>query len=150
MAKVGGTQTKIVGLAEFQRDLRLVDKRWGTELRLGLKEAAEIGASHARSKAQSMSPLLRKAADAIRATSEQRASKLAFTSNAKRLRFATGAFLGAKAYPQFQPWVGSSWEVGRRGSGPYAINDAVADKENEIVDAVADSFDRIARKAFPR
>ena len=96
-----------------------------------------------------MSPLLRKSADAIRATAEQRASKLAFTSNAKKLRFATGAFLGAKAYPQFEKWVGSSWAVGKRGEGPYAINEAVADKEDEIVEAIADGMDRLARRAYP-
>jgi hypothetical protein len=44
---------------------------------------------------------------------------------------------------QFKPWVGSSWQVGERGEGPYGLNDAIASKIDEAVDAQADGIENL-------
>lgn len=139
---------EIRGLADFQRELRALDRKLGSELRKSLKDAAEIVAEAARRKAQGLGGVIAKAGPSIKAQAEQRAAKVSFGS--AKFPFAGGAFMGSIAYSQFRPWVGNTWRVGERGEGPYAINEAIADKEDELVEAVDDNLGRLAGRAFPR
>lgn len=148
MAKVGGaTGGQVVGLREFQRELRALDRRWGTELRQGLKRAAEVGAEGARSRAGSGSRMQASAAASIKAQAEQRAAKISFGSAA--IPYAVGAFMGALAYPQFEPWVGNTWAVGQPGEGPYLVNQGIADRMEAMLDEVGAELERLSRRAFP-
>lgn len=148
MAKVGSQRTEVRGLADFQRDLRSVDRRWGGELRKALKSVSEPVAESARGRASSSGGTLGKAAPSIKAQAEQRAAKISWGS--AREPWAIGAIMGAKQYPQFRPWVGSSWQIGARGQGPYAVNEAIADAEDEIVDGIGDALIELSHEAFPR
>ncbi len=51
--------------------------------------------------------------------------------------------------PQFLPWVGNTWIPGRRGEGPYVINDVLADHADEIDQMILKANDRAVGKAFP-
>lgn len=148
MAKVGGrTGGQIRGLAEFQRELRTLDRKLGSELRKGLKRAAEVAASGARSRASSGNRMQASAAATIKAQAEQRAAKISFGS--ARVPYGVGAFMGAKAWPQFLPWVGATWRVGERGEGPYLINQGIADRMDAMLDEVGREIETLSRKAFP-
>lgn len=149
MARVGGqSNVQIRGLRELQAGLRALDSKAPTDLRKGLKSAAELVAENARSLASSSGGVLAKSADSIKAQAEQRAAKISW--GAARQPYAIGAIMGALQYPQFDEWRGNSWSVGVAGTGPRAVNDAVASKEDELVEAIADVFDELASRAFPR
>jgi len=147
VAKVGAGRTEIVGLRDFQRELRALDKKLGTELRQGLKRAAEVGAEGARARAGSGNRMQAAAAASIKAQAEQRAAKVSFGSAA--LPYAVGAFMGALAWPQFEPWVGNTWAVGQPGEGPYLVNQGLADRMDAMLDEVGKEIDRLASRAFP-
>ncbi len=147
MAKVGAGRTEIVGLRDFQRELRTLDKKLGTELRQGLKRAAEVGAEGARARAGSGNRMQSAAAESIKAQAEQRAAKVSFGSAA--IPYAVGAFMGALAWPQFEPWVGNTWAVGQPGEGPYLVNQGLADRMDAMIDEVGKEIERLAGRAFP-
>lgn len=51
---------------------------------------------------------------------------------------------------QFDSWVGNSWETAVAGTGPYAINDALAHHLPEILEKYRDRlFDDVMKQAFP-
>lgn len=58
-----------------------------------------------------------------------------------------GAFWGAKQYRQFNPWVGNSWSAGVAGQGPYAINDTIAEMQDEIQQMYLDGVQRVIRSS---
>ncbi len=86
-----------------------------------------------------------KASGAIVGAAESRAAKIAVRNSPP---FAQGAFFGALQYPQFPAWVGNSWEVGGSG-GPYAVNPAIRDSMQDIIDGYGDAFEAAASRAFP-
>lgn len=47
------------------------------------------------------------------------------------------------------PWVGQSWEVGQKGQGPRAINDAIADGQERIDDLYLRGNESAWSRAFP-
>jgi hypothetical protein len=149
MARVGGrSNVEIRGLRDFQRGLREIDPKAPAALRKGLKTVAEVVAEAARSKASSSGGVLAKSAESIKAQAQQRQASISWGS--ARQPFAVGAILGAIRYKQFDTWRGNSWEVGVAGTGPRAVNDAIADKEEAIVEGVGDVIEELASSAFPR
>ena len=50
--------------------------------------------------------------------------------------------------PQFLPWVGNTWIGGRRGEGPYVINDTVASYADEIDGMYQDAHVEALSQAF--
>jgi len=151
MARVGGREGafRVEGLREFQAELRALDRTLPRELRAGLKRAAELAASEARERARASGGVLAKAevVESIKAQAEQRAAKISWGS--ARAPMAAGAIMGSIQFAQFRPWVGASWTPGVAGQGPYAINEAIAAKRDEIEEAILDEISRIAAKAFP-
>lgn len=51
--------------------------------------------------------------------------------------------------PQFPEWVGNSWIAGKRGEGPYVINDVLADRVEEIEALYAEAYEKALGSAFP-
>lgn len=47
--------------------------------------------------------------------------------NTGRIPYGLGAFLGAKQYRQFPPWVGNTWDLAN-GEGPYVVAPAVGSR----------------------
>lgn len=145
---------RIVDVRSLQRDLRAVSVELPRELRKGFKEVAEIVADRARSLLSGMGAAAAQVAPSVRAAAEQRAAKIAW--GGARYPFAAGTVMGAyhdvprntargtvMGWNQFPEWVGDSWQVGARGSGPRGINDAVADTEREVLEALGDFLESI-------
>lgn len=127
------------------------------------KEVGEFAAQRARDNADT--PLERKMRGAIKGTgTASRGARLRITKT-KKLEAAWVAFwgtdrrLGWFAHPRYRaytardqglpPWVGAKWRAARRGEGPHAINEALADAEDEILakveQALQDALDEIDR-----
>lgn len=56
--------------------------------------------------------------------------------------------MGALQYAQFPTWVGNGWDVGGPG-GPYAVNPAIRESLDDIVNAYGDGLEVVSRAAFP-
>lgn len=144
MPKVGGGgMVRLEGFDEFRRALNQAGDGWGRALRSVNRSIAD----HVANKARGMTETAQQAAaaSAIVGAAESRAAKIAIRNSPP---FAQGAFFGALQYPQFVPWVGASWEVGGSG-GPHAVNPAIRDSMQDIVDAYGDAFEVAAARAFP-
>lgn len=133
---------EIEGLKGFRRDLNRAGEGWGRVVRSTNRKIADYVADKARGMTETRQQAA--ASRAIRGAATTGAAKIAVTRNPV---FAQGAFFGALQYPQFPAWVGNSWEPGGAG-GPYAVNPAIRDALDDIVDAYGDAFERIARIAF--
>lgn len=144
MPKVGGSgMVRLEGFTEFRRALNQAGDGWGRALRAVNREIAKDVAAKARGMTETAQQA--KAAAAIVGAAESNAAKIAIRNSPP---FAPGAFFGALQYPQFEHWVGNSWSVGGAG-GPYAVNPAIRDSMQDIIDAYGDAFEMAAARAFP-
>jgi len=145
MAKARAVHVR--GLREMRAGLRAADPKLARSMRVANKEIATKVAAKAQAKARSGSAVQTKAAPAIVGAADQSSAKLAINKGT-RLKFADGAFYGAKAYPQFDMWVGNSWTPGGSG-GPAGINPAIAEMIPEIEDFYLNAFEDAVAGAFP-
>lgn len=137
---------RIVGLAEFQRELKHVSKELGGDLRKANLAAAEVVASSARSRATSQGGVAAKSAPSVKAAAEQRRAKVAI--GGAKYPFALGAEFGAKRYPQFKPWRGNQWQPDVAGVG-YFLHPAIRETRDAFMDAYERAIDQLMRRAFP-
>lgn len=147
MARAGAGAVHVRGLREFQAGLRSANPRLARSMRVANKEIATKVSDRAQAKARSGTPVQAKAAETIVGAAGQRDARIAINKG-RRFKFADGAFYGAKAYPQFDPWVGNTWEVGGSG-GPAAINPAIAEMVPDIEDFYLNAFEDAVAGAFP-
>ena len=152
-----------VGLKEFRAELRRLqdDKEFTKELRQVNKKVADIAADAARGIASGMGGIQSANASAIRGQATQTQARIG-VRRSSRNPAANAAFWGAKRRsgwyarsryraspaPQFPQWVGNMWDVGVAGQGPYAINDAIANNMDQLLDAFRDGIETLAGKAF--
>jgi hypothetical protein len=149
---------EVKGLKEFRQALRGVSADLPKALRAAQKEVADDVADRARSQAGGMGGIQAKAAGNIRAYATQVQASIGFPSGG----IAGAAFWGtlrrtgwyaAARYADDRPnnprWVGSSWEPGVAGTGPYAINDALASYLPQLDERYLDMITDLAAKAFP-
>lgn len=150
---------EIVGLREFVSALKRVGPEWPKALREVLGIIAEEGRDQSRRRAKGMGGVQSKAAGAI---GKRATNKGASVTVATGSALGGVAFFGAKRHagwysrarysnstPQFDPWVGSSWEVAVAGEGPYAINDALAAYLPYLDQHFQEMIDELASAAFP-
>lgn len=149
------------GLAEFRRELRALGPKWPRELTKVHKAASTRVQRRARFLARSMGGVQAHAAVTIKAyatatkasvgvspTSAHPEAFVAFWGAEKRTGwFARPRYAGL--FSQHLPWVGSNWDPGRRGQGPYAINDAVADELPKVIEEYGRGIDNLMARAFP-
>lgn len=148
----------IPGLRDFRRDLKAVSADFPKALRVAHKQIAADVATAARGKAASMGGVRAKAASKIKGYATPVQASVGFPAGG----IAGAAFWGMKRHtgwyakaqyrgspPQHPPWVGSSWEPGVAGQGPYAINAAIAGRLDEIIGAFGDAIADITKQAFP-
>ncbi len=131
---------KVQGLDEFRRELRRLTGM-GKELGRANRRVAEMVASGARSKAESLGGVQAKSAPSIRALGAQARSQVAL--GGARYPFALGAEFGSIRYKQFPAWRGSA-----QGAG-YFLFPTIRESRDAIVDAYGEELDRLARRAFP-
>lgn len=146
------------GLKELRRDLKALGPQWPKELTKLHKEIARTVQVAAVANAAGMGRMQRKEAGAIKASGTQDSAALR-VAQSSRYPFAnpafwgkikrTGWYAGGHGRAQSLPWVGSDWQVGVKGEGPYALNDAVADKIPEIMREYGHMLDELFHRAFP-
>ncbi len=61
----------------------------------------------------------------------------------------TGWNAGNRGQPNQPEWVGNSWDVGVKGQGPYALNEAIATHLDSYLEEMWDGIDRVVAQAFP-
>lgn len=155
MARARGA-VHVRGLREFQAELRAADTKLPRAMTAANRQIAERVASSIQDEARSRGGVLAKAAPAVVGRGEQRAAKIAINKGTQ-YKFADGAFFGAKAWPQFEAWVGNqhemSWPVGVNdegpGRGPYAINPGIFAAIDDIERFYLDEFEDAVAAAFP-
>lgn len=146
----------VKGLKEFRSELKRVDAGFPKQLRTVHKDIADDVADRARGIASGMGGVQAKAAGALKGYATQTQASVGVSGGG----IANVAYWGAKKHtgwyahihssrPQHPAWVGNSWEPGVAGQGPYAINDALAEKLPDIDDAYLDAIEDLARSAFP-
>lgn len=138
-----GVAIEIKGLKEFRSGLRKAGHGWPRVLAQVNRDVARF--VERKSKGSGLTAQQAKAAGAVKGRGTQREAKITIGNSPP---FAIGAFMGALQYAQFPEWVGNSWDVGGAG-GPYAINPAIRESKDDIVNAYGDGLEHVARAAFP-
>lgn len=151
---------EIGGLKDFRRELKKVGDEFPDQLKKFNKDLADDVARVAEAYAVSMGGVHAKAAPAIKGYGTATEASIGFPAKSARYPYASVAFWGAKKHtgwyrhinsdePQHPEWVGNSWDAGRRGEGPYAINDAVAQVADDVADRYGELIERLTAQAFP-
>lgn len=129
---------EIIGLAEFQRELRRLDAQFPKELRIANKMAAELIAEPTRSSFESRDGVAPKVAASVKVLAQQRSA--AVKIGGTRFPYAMGSNFGSRKFTQFPPPV----------EPDYSLYRTIAANREAVVDTYADMVDRIARHAFPQ
>lgn len=142
---------QVQGLAELRKELKLLNagKTWTKELSKLSRKVSRSVVMWSRGEATGMQAHF---ARNIRGAGGAAGARITID------RVANAAFWGAKQRTGWnagngtanQPdWVGASWQVGVAGQGPYAINQAIADHMDEIIEMYGEGIDDITSRAFP-
>lgn len=140
---------EVRGLKELRKGLREASdpKVWGRELRLANKQAAGRVADWSTQTARGMGGQQAHFADALRGMATQAKSRVEVAGKmtpAGKAR-ANPAFWGRKSQDN---WIGTGWDVGQVGEGPYAINETIARRMVQIEQIYGAVVDRVTREAF--
>lgn len=145
---------QVVGLAELRKELKLLNagKKWTQELAKLSRKVSRSAVMWSRGEAAGMGGVWAHFARNIRGAGGATGARITIDA------VANAAFWGAKqrtgwnkggATPNQPDWVGASWQVGVAGQGPYAINQAIADHMDEIIEMYGEGIDDITSRAFP-
>lgn len=121
----------VIGLRDFQKELRNLGPEWPRELRAANKQVAELVAEEARARVPVLSGRLKKS---IKAQAQTRSSYVKAGTNA-RVPYALPIEFG--------------WPSRNIQAQPF-IYPAIAAKSDEVVEAYGDAVDEVADRAFPR
>lgn len=150
-----GADVQVVGLREFRAELKQLEnsKRWLQDLGRAQREIANKVAGWSRFAAAGLGGPHKHFAGAIVGRGGVTGARIQIADEN-----ANAAFWGAKQgtsgwnaggdTPNLPSWVGNSWDVGVAGQGPYAINDTIARKADEILRMYGDAIDQITADAF--
>ena len=146
----GAFDVGIPDLKAFRKTLRGIEgeKEWAKALGRFNRDVARDFAGYSMSAAQSMGGQQAHFANALtgRATQREARIEVAGPRTPKGKARANPAFWGTKAQGN---WIGTSWDVGVTGQGPYAINDQIARRSVEIETRMRGVIDEVTRGAFP-
>jgi hypothetical protein len=155
VARMSGGAVQVVGLREFQRELRRLED---TELVNGLKDVnhqvAQRVTGWAQARAAGLGPMQSRAAGSLRASRTQARAQV--TGGGAKVPFFGGAEFGAgrnlprstrrgmvRGWNQFHPWRGSGVDAG------YFLFPSIRSHNTEIVTMYGDAIQQLARRAFP-
>lgn len=154
---------RVVGLDQFARDLRRVDKDAAKELARAYRLIARDVRERARAKARQQSDAYEKAAAGIQSKASARDARIRISG--RRYPFIFGHEFGAyhnldrtfaygdkgvrtvKGWNQFPPWRGNRY-VNASNTG-YAVFPTIRDRTPFIRDEVAKAMDEALAVAFP-
>jgi len=143
-------EVEVEGLASFRKELRALEgeTNWTRELTRGMRGIAKTAAGWSRQEALGMGGQQAHFADALagRASGITARIEVAGPRTPAGKARANPAFWGTKAQGN---WIGTSWDIGVPGQGPFAINAALFRHGDDLVDEVGDLVEYIAAEAFP-
>lgn len=144
----GGAGVQVVGLADFVRDLRTIDRGLPRAVSAAHRSIATVIRDESRSEADSLGGVHAKSAPAISSTGQQR--KAAIRIDGDRFPFALGAEFGAKRYAQFPEWRGNQWQPeGDSGVG-YMVHPTIRNARDDIVEIYdLELIGKLAARSFP-
>lgn len=147
---------RIQGLDEFVAELRAADGGWPRELGRVHRRIGTMVATEARVFAIGTGPEQAHFANKIEGRGDPRSATVGVRSIANAAFWGTlrrtGWYAAAKyeGGPRQHPaWIGQTWQVGRVGEGPLAINPAIAHELPRIERAYADAVGELYGRAFP-
>lgn len=168
---------EVRGLKEFRKNLKAMGSELPKELRTINKHVADEARDMARAEANRMGSVFAKASGSIRSYATQNQASIGFNqggianvafwgtkrrsgwynwrrylSNSQEgVASREGWVAGSHGIKQHPPWIGSDWDVGVEGQGPYAINDAIARGREYLDDIYLDEIGTLAHTtgAFP-
>lgn len=162
----------IVGLNEFRADLKEVGPEWGKEVSKVNREVKNAVVKWGREDLTRLGGVHRKSARGLTGWASQKSAS-AGVKPGGRYPWATVGVWGAlkrtgwyaapryarrsimsrirrrKSGTQHPAWVGADWQVGKKGEGPYGLNEAIADHVDEIAEMHRDGLLKVAARAFP-
>lgn len=130
-------QIEVVGLRDFQRELRRVNAEFPKELRQANKDAAELVAASTRRSFASRGGVAPKVAASVKALAQQRSATVKI--GGARYPYAMGSNFGSVKFKQFPPPV----------KPDHSLYRTIAAQQERVVDAYAAAVDRLMRRAFP-
>lgn len=143
---------------QFRKELRKLGpagKDWRAKLAEVNEANAYIIAAEARVLALAMGGVQAHAAEVIKSGKTERGLRINVSATSAHPE-GLAAFWGAKQAtgwnaggdkPNLPDWVGIAWKVGTAGEGPYAVNDAIAAKRDDVVKSWAQAVEDLAREA---
>jgi hypothetical protein len=143
----GEFRTDVKGLDEFRAELKALGAKWPKQLGQANKEAAEIVADLARTKARSLGGVHRHVAPSIKAAAQARHAVV--VGGGAAYDMFLGAEFGAKQYERFPPWRGNQWQPDAISGVGYMIHPAARESREEVIDVYDDAIRRLAAQAFP-
>lgn len=154
----GPAAVEIKGLAEFRRALKAIGPEWPKAMRLAHKQISTDVARTAQGISAGMGGVHAKAAGLIKGYASGTQASVGVPSGIggaaewgtlRHTGWYAAARYRASSGRQHPPWVGSSWEPGVAGQGPYAINSALAGDLDQVVEAFMHAIDDLTANAFP-
>ncbi len=132
-------QIRVTGLKELRSELRQVDTKLPKLLQKANKKVAELVAEETRSNLSSMGGSAVKVVPTVKALAQQMRAQVKAGGKGASIGelVAGGNLFGSKRYKQFPP------------PGVYGIYKALADKNEEIVEAYADALEDMLAPIFP-
>lgn len=155
MAKLRTGDIQIEGLRELSKALKNLSPEQAKELRQANKDAAQIAADAARSRALARGGSAAKGASSIRASAGVRSASVGFggarapwmggsefgANREGQRRRSTGTYVG---YRQFDVWRGSGRSAG------YFVYPAIRASEDRIVEQYTQTLDQLIERNFPK
>lgn len=153
-----GSGAYIVGLADFQKELRKLttadERKWNLELGRAFRPIARDAQRHAQEAARSNGGPQGHFYKAIRGSATAREVRLQIKDSRAYAAFwgakqsHTGWNAGNNGKPNQPSWVGNTWSVGGIG-GPYVLNESIADNLDSYIDRIWGAIDSVMGEAFP-
>lgn len=154
-----GANVETIGLREFRQQLKQAEnpRRWTTELGRSQRDIAKKVAGWSQFAASGMGGPQGHFAGAIKGRGgatgayiqiADEEANMAFWGGKKRTGWYTRYRFKDSPRAQHPAWVGNSWDVGVAGQGPYAINDTIAERLDDIQQMYGEAVDRIWGEAL--
>lgn len=153
MARSQAVRANIVGLEDFQGDLRRFAEKLD-DLTGPYMKVAEMLRDRSRAAAPgSISSAIQRSANPKGASIQvihrpPRALGVVMGANRRFGWYAAPQFRESKG-KQFEKWVGNQWSPGGDAGKPYYIGDAINDSIDDALELLADEVMHLARIAFP-
>lgn len=137
---------RVEGLRDFVKALKTVDAQYPKAVRQANFDLAAELVARAKSEADSVGGVARKAARSLRAARQTGASVV--SGGGARHPYFWGAEFGSKQYRQFRAWRGNQYGGWSGGPG-YFLHPTIRSESEKLIDAWVARLDALSRDAFP-